>query len=256
MRQPGIVDLGIVGERDERGVVVDADRRQRHVRPFGDHLHVGKPLDAGEGRARIDDGDVIAEQLPHRRQRLADVHRAGDDELRRRHVHGEEHLAFRRLLDAALGRADMLFQHAFSGSLRDVGGLHQPLRAAVLVGDDDDAAPRRAFFVQRIENIEAQGLLHLLDEHADLAAARQPDLPGGLVGDAEFQRLAACRFRSRRWLRSPPRPRRSRPTPSPGNCPGRRSRDWSRPAGAPSPRSRPPWPAPRRARPSSSPRRL
>src|SRR5438105_13842776 len=32
-------------------------------------------------------------------------------------------------------------------------------------------------------------LLHLLHEHPDGAAARQPDLPGGLVGDAELQRL-------------------------------------------------------------------
>ena len=30
----GIVDLGIVGERDEGGVAVDAERRQRHVGPF------------------------------------------------------------------------------------------------------------------------------------------------------------------------------------------------------------------------------
>ncbi len=49
-------------------------------------LTSGKRSIGGEGRARIDDGDVVTEQLPHRRQRLADVHRAGDDELRRRHV--------------------------------------------------------------------------------------------------------------------------------------------------------------------------
>src|SRR4051812_40108635 len=36
-------------------------------------------------------------------------------------------------------------------------------------------------------------LLHLLDVHPDLAAAGEADLPGGLVGDAEFEgaRLAA-----------------------------------------------------------------
>src|SRR4051794_18019018 len=35
--------------------------------------------------------------------------------------------------------------------------------------------------------------IHLLDEHPDRAAARQPDFPGGLVSDAEFNglRLAA-----------------------------------------------------------------
>ena len=62
VRERGIVDLGIVGERDERGVAVDAERRQRHVRPFRDHLHVGKALDRRERRARIDDGHVIAQE--------------------------------------------------------------------------------------------------------------------------------------------------------------------------------------------------
>ncbi len=62
MGERGIVDLRIVGERDEGGVAVDAERRQRHVRPFGDHLHVGKALGRGEGGARIDDGHVVAEK--------------------------------------------------------------------------------------------------------------------------------------------------------------------------------------------------
>src|SRR5947209_6027889 len=82
------------------------------------------------------------------------MHRAGDDELRRRHVHGEEYTPFRRLLDAALARTDVLFQHRFQRIAADLAGLHQPLRPAVLVGDDDDAAPRRAFFVQGIEDVE------------------------------------------------------------------------------------------------------
>src|SRR5262249_2540459 len=33
------------------------------------------------------------------------------------------------------------------------------------------------------------GLPHLLDKDADGAAAGQPDIPGGLVGDAELQHL-------------------------------------------------------------------
>src|SRR5579863_6450940 len=37
-------------------------------------------------------------------------------------------------------------------------------------------------------------LLHLLHENADFAAAGQPDLPGGLVGDAEFQHLRLPAF--------------------------------------------------------------
>src|SRR5258707_784878 len=52
-------------------------------------------------------------------------------------------------------------------------------------------AVRSSFSVLRMSR--RKGLLHLLDEHLDLAAAGQPDLPGGLVGDAELQgpRLAA-----------------------------------------------------------------
>src|SRR5262249_21311719 len=37
--------------------------------------------------------------------------------------------------------------------------------------------------------IPPQPLLHLFDEHPDLTAARQSDLPRGLVGDADLQRL-------------------------------------------------------------------
>ena len=115
----------------------------------------GKRSIDGEGGARIDDGHVVAEQLPDRRQRLADVHRAGDDELRRRHVHGEEDRALRRFLHAAFGHAQALVeQRRRSGSLRDVGRLHQPLLAALHVGDDDDRAPRRAFGVERMQDVE------------------------------------------------------------------------------------------------------
>src|SRR4051812_3797736 len=62
-------------------------------------------------------------------------------------------------------------------------------------------APRSSFRAFRISSFTpssserrfAADLFDLLDKHPDLAAARQPDLPGGLVGDAELQgpRLAA-----------------------------------------------------------------
>ncbi len=154
MGERRVVDLGVVGERHEGRVVVDAERRQRHVRPFGDHLDVGEALDRGEGGAGIDDGDVVAEQPADRRQRLADMHRAGDHELRRRDVHGEEDLALRRLLHAALAAADMLLDERLERIARHVRGLHQPLRAARHVGDDHRRAPRRALGVQRPENVE------------------------------------------------------------------------------------------------------
>src|SRR3954469_3841186 len=49
-------------------------------------------------------------------------------------------------------------------------------------------AARSALRAERISSFTGPSL-YLFDEHADGAAARQPDLPGGLVGDAEFQHL-------------------------------------------------------------------
>ena len=40
VQQRRIVDLGIVRHGDEGRVVVDVERRQRHVRPFRDQRHV------------------------------------------------------------------------------------------------------------------------------------------------------------------------------------------------------------------------
>src|SRR3954452_11120068 len=53
-------------------------------------------------------------------------------------------------------------------------------------------AVRSSFSALRMSR--CKGLLHLLDEHLDLAAAGQPDLPGSLVGDAEFERLGLAAF--------------------------------------------------------------
>ena len=106
MREGRIVDLWIMRERNEGGVAVDTERRQRLVRPFGDHLHLGKPLDGCEGGARIDNGDVVAEKFCDRRQRLTDMHGTSNDQPWRRHVHGKKDLALRRLLHPAFGETD------------------------------------------------------------------------------------------------------------------------------------------------------
>src|SRR6267142_7071282 len=92
MLEGWVVDLGVMGERDKRRVMIDAERRQRFVGPLRDHLDVGKALVGRKRRARIDDDDVIAEELCDRRQRLADMHRAGDHKPWRRHMHGEKDL--------------------------------------------------------------------------------------------------------------------------------------------------------------------
>src|SRR5579862_1519133 len=54
-------------------------------------------------------------------------------------------------------------------------------------------AARSALRAVRMSSFMGRILLHLFHEHPDSAAAGQADLPGGLIGDAEFQhfRLAA-----------------------------------------------------------------
>ena len=79
--QREIVDLGIMRQRGERGVAVERPRLQHVLRPFGMERHVGKAVRRGEGRARIDDLHVEAGDPRHRRQRLADMHRADRDQL-------------------------------------------------------------------------------------------------------------------------------------------------------------------------------
>ena len=55
----------------------------RSLGPFGDQRHVGKTLGTGEGGARIHHRHVVIERTCQRRQRLADMHRADDDERER-----------------------------------------------------------------------------------------------------------------------------------------------------------------------------
>ena len=69
-------------------------------------------------------------------------------------MHGEEDLALRRLLHAALAAAEMLLEQVLERIARDVGGLDQPLLAARHVGDDDRRATRRALGVQGLEDVE------------------------------------------------------------------------------------------------------
>ena len=157
MKQRRVVDLGIVGERNERRVVVDVQRRQRLVGPLRNHLHVGEALDRSERRARIDDGHVIAEQSSDRRQRLADVHRAGDDELRRRHIDGEENAALRGFRPCRSAGAQTFGEDRPQRILGNVGGFDQALRAARHIGDDDRSAARRAFGVKGFKKFEFHG---------------------------------------------------------------------------------------------------
>ncbi len=108
VQQRRIIDLGIMRDGDERGVVIDVERRQRHVRPFGDQRHVGKALGTGKGGARVHHRHVVIERTGQRRQRLADMDRADDHEARGRRVDIEEQFLAAALDRAALAHAELL----------------------------------------------------------------------------------------------------------------------------------------------------
>jgi hypothetical protein len=108
VQQRRIVDLGIMRDGNERRVVIDVERRQRHVGPFGDQRHVRKTLGAGKGRARIDHRHIVIERACQRCQRLADMDRADDHEARGRRVDVEEQLFAAALDHAALAHAELL----------------------------------------------------------------------------------------------------------------------------------------------------
>ena len=110
VQQRRIVDLGIMRHRDERGVVIDIERRQRHVGPFGDQRHVRKSLGAGKGGARIDHRHVVIQRARQRRQRLADMNRADDDEPRGRRIDVEKQFFAVGLDHAALAHAQLFCQ--------------------------------------------------------------------------------------------------------------------------------------------------
>ena len=69
-------------------------------------------------------------------------------------MHGEEHLAGRRLLHAALAAAQMLEQHILERIARGVLAFHQTLPAVLRFGHDQHRAPRGAFGIERGEDVE------------------------------------------------------------------------------------------------------
>jgi hypothetical protein len=90
---------------------------------------------------------------------------------------------------------------------------HQPIAAIAEIGEHD-----RGLAVASRGRIELfkQVRIHQPTRSTidlNLAAAGEPDPPGGLVGDAELEHLRPRRWRSHRRLPKSPRPRRSRRIP-------------------------------------------
>ena len=91
--QRRIVDLRVMGQRDQRRAAIHADLGQRLVGPVAYDLHIAEAFLGGEGRARIHDHHFIAKRAGHRHQRLRHMHGADDDQPHRRIEHVDEDLA-------------------------------------------------------------------------------------------------------------------------------------------------------------------
>ena len=108
--QRRIVDLRVVGERDQGRAAIHADLGQRLVGPVAHDLRIAEAFFRGEGRARIDDHHVVAERARHRHERLRHMHGADDDEAYRRIEHVDEDLAVAPRDRHALVAAKRIFQ--------------------------------------------------------------------------------------------------------------------------------------------------
>lgn len=151
--------------------------RQNLVGPFRHEVDAGETFRRGEGGARVDHRDIEPACARHRRKRLRDMHRADDDQPRRRQVHGDEALAPRRFLGAALaGQQDAAQPFAVFLAVK-LGLAHEPLLAAADIGDHQRRAAVAPLLVQRLEQGPVHFpnpplcLNHLLDKHADTPPA-------------------------------------------------------------------------------------
>src|SRR4051812_29305531 len=148
MQQRRIVDLRIMGQRHEGRVVIDIERRQRYVRPFRDQRHVRKALRAGKSRPRIDHGHIVIERACQRRQRLADMNRAHDHQLRGRSIDVEEQFFAGDLDHPAFAHAQLPRQFGAQRIGGEIGSLDQPLLAAGDVRNDDSRPARRPLDIE------------------------------------------------------------------------------------------------------------
>src|SRR6478672_8398498 len=167
----GEVELVVVRQDDDRGRGIGGDLRQRLVRPEHEELVCARdPLGRGEARPGVGHDRPPAEQLDRGAERFCSVGGTVDEEPGRRNAHvGEDRPAFVLEDVAPAAAARRLLEVRVMELLSD------------LVARDDGEHD-----VPVVVSI-------WLDEHVDLAAARQPDAEGHLVGDPvrDQARLAA-----------------------------------------------------------------
>ena len=116
--------------------------------------------------------------------------RANDDEAHGRRMNIDECALFRG--DAALAKAQPLFEASGQRIGGYIGNADEPLRAGTQIGYERAGTPCGALGVDGVE----QGGIERAKVDPDAAAAGEPGHKGGLVGDAEFEH--------------PPAPRRNR----------------------------------------------
>ena len=174
--QRRIVDLGIVGQRDQPGARIQRDAAQGLVGPFADDAFAGKPGFAGEALPRIDQQRIESRKPRHRQQGLRDVDGADGDEARRGIVDGDERRPV--ILESRSVEAQALL---VTGPLQ--------ARRHVDPGDAGDRNPRRPGLDKLRQHGGGQRGSDRLDQDADPAAAGEPRSEGVAVADAVFQHL-------------------------------------------------------------------
>ena len=115
-QQRRIVELRIVRERHHRRALVRAQLAQGFIRPFVDDGKPAELLSSGERSPRIDQDYRVAGRLGHASQRLGDVHRADDDQSRRRTEHLKEDASLLALDGQALVRREQPPRLCYAGT--------------------------------------------------------------------------------------------------------------------------------------------
>src|SRR3979490_1827350 len=133
--------------------MIDIQRRQRDVRPLRNQRHVRKSLGAGKGGTRIDHGHIIIQRARQRRQRLADMDRADDDEFCSWRVNIEKQLLAAGLDHAALAHPQLLCEIGTQRIGGDFGGLDQALLAIGGIGDENDRPARGALGIELVQRL-------------------------------------------------------------------------------------------------------
>ena len=224
-------------------------RRRPAIRPG---RHVGKALRRREGGARIDDRHVVAEPARHRRQRLQICTAPITTSRAAARGRSRKYAALPRLDGARSCRCGTP-RRARPRADRRRYSAPRTSRCAPLSRSVTTTTARRAArsaFSACEERRASSAQSSFSTKTRMRAAAGQADAPGGLVGDAEFQHLGLAaldhveRLGHHRALDAAARHRALEIALAVDR------RDGCRPAAAPSPRSRPRWRWPHRARPS------